>query len=101
MASYPDPIPQNGIEISDQIWMKKNLDLTKFRNGDEIFHAKNQEEWNQAYYDKIPAWSYYENIEENGRTYGLMYNYFAIKDSRKLAPEGWKIPSISDWNRLY
>ncbi|WP_425639069.1 fibrobacter succinogenes major paralogous domain-containing protein [Algoriphagus yeomjeoni] len=94
-------IPENGIEIGDQIWMKKNLGIKKFRNGDDLFHATNQADWEKAYLEKVPAWSYYENLEENGNVYGLIYNYYAIVDGRELAPDDWKIPSISDWNTLF
>lgn len=94
-------IPVDGIEIGNQIWMKKNLETKEFRNGDVIFHATNQADWTRAYLEKLPAWSYYENLEENGQVYGLIYNYYAIVDARGLAPEDWKIPSISDWNELF
>ncbi|MEB2786010.1 fibrobacter succinogenes major paralogous domain-containing protein [Algoriphagus persicinus] len=96
-----DTTPEDSVQIGNQIWMKENLSLIRFSNGDEIFHASNQEEWNQAYIDKIPAWSYYEDLEANGLIYGLIYNYYAIKDDRGLAPESWKIPTISDWNKLF
>ncbi|MEB2779996.1 fibrobacter succinogenes major paralogous domain-containing protein [Algoriphagus sp. C2-6-M1] len=94
-------IPENGIEIGDQVWMKKNLDSKTFKNGDEILQASNQAEWNKAYSDQKPAWSYYDNLEENGQVYGLIYNYYAIVDSRGLAPNDWRIPTISDWNELF
>lgn len=94
-------IAENGIKIGNQVWMKRNLDLKTFENGDEILHASNQADWNKAYLEKIPAWSYYDNVEENGQIYGLIYNYYAIIDARGLAPKGWKIPTISDWNELF
>lgn len=94
-------IPENGIEIGEQIWMKQNLEIKKFKNGDELFHATNQADWEKAYLEKIPAWSYYENLEENGQIYGLIYNYYAIVDTRGLAPKDWRIPTISDWNDLF
>ncbi|SFT55353.1 major paralogous domain-containing protein [Algoriphagus locisalis] len=94
-------IPEDGIEIGSQVWMKKNLEAKAFKNGEEIFHASNQAEWEKAYIDKIPAWSYYDDLEENGQLYGLIYNYYAIVDPRGLAPRDWKIPTVSDWNMLF
>ncbi|MFC5623581.1 fibrobacter succinogenes major paralogous domain-containing protein [Algoriphagus winogradskyi] len=94
-------IPENGIEIGNQIWMKKNLEVKKFKNGDDLFQATNQGDWEDAYLNQIPAWSYYEDLDQNGEIYGLIYNYFAIVDPRGLAPKDWKIPSISDWNDLF
>lgn len=94
-------VPEDGIEIGNQIWMKKNLATKEFKNGDVILHATNQADWNRAYLEKLPAWSYYENVEENGQIYGLIYNYYAIVDARGLAPADWKIPAISDWSELF
>jgi uncharacterized protein (TIGR02145 family) len=93
-------IPQNEIKIGSQTWMTKNLDIKKFRNGDNIFHAKNQIEWEKAYEDQTPAWTYFENSEANGKIYGLIYNYYAIIDSRGLGPKDWRIPTILDWHQL-
>lgn len=101
MPGRANELPTNAIQIGDQIWMKKNLDVKTFRNGDEIFHAKNQNDWITAYNAKIPAWSYYEDLEENGKIYGKMYNYYAITDPRVLAPKDWRIPKIEDWNKLF
>lgn len=94
-------IPENGVEIGSQVWMKANLDAKVFKNGDEIFQARNQADWENAYSEKIPAWSFYENLEENGEVFGLIYNYYAIVDPRGLAPQYWRIPTISDWNDLF
>lgn len=94
-------VPENGIHIGNQIWIKKNLDVDTFRNGDKIFHAKNQTDWRNSYVNKLPAWSYYDDLEENGKVYGKIYNYYAITDPRTLAPQEWRIPKIEDWNELF
>lgn len=101
MPGRANELPTNAIQIGDQIWMKKNLDVKTFRNGDEIFHAKNRNDWNTAYNEKIPAWSSYDDLDNNGEIYGVMYNYYAITDPRILAPKGWRIPKIEDWNNLF
>jgi uncharacterized protein (TIGR02145 family) len=36
----------------------------------------------------------------NAKTYGLLYNWYAVNDPRKLAPKGWYIPSYNDWLNL-
>lgn len=33
----------------------------------------------------------------NGRTYGKLYNWYAVADRRGLCPEGWRVPSVRDW----
>jgi len=30
-----------------------------------------------------------------------LYNYYAIEDSRNLAPAGWHVPSLSEWTDLF
>jgi uncharacterized protein (TIGR02145 family) len=32
--------------------------------------------------------------------YGKLYNWYAVNDDRGLAPEGWHIPSDSEWTIL-
>jgi uncharacterized protein (TIGR02145 family) len=93
-------IGDDGVKIGNQIWMKRNLDVKAFRNGDPIMEAKSNEEWLKAYEGKVPAWSYYDNLSENGDQYGILYNYYSVIDTRGLAPEGWRIPNSNDWEEL-
>jgi uncharacterized protein (TIGR02145 family) len=90
----------NEVTIGKQVWMTKNLNVDKFRNGDPIPHAKTNEEWVRAGENGEPAWCYYSNNPDNGDCYGKLYNWYAVNDPRGLAPEGWKIPSDEDWGRL-
>ena len=88
------------VTIGKQVWMTQNLNVDKFRNGDPIPEAKTDEEWRKAQENGEPAWSYYNNNPDNGDRYGKLYNWYAVKDPRGLAPEGWKIPSDEEWSRL-
>jgi len=90
----------NEVIIGNQTWMTHNLNVEKFRNGDPIPQAKTAEEWKKAGNNKQPAWCYYENDKENGFKYGKLYNWYAVNDSRGLAPIGWRIPSDSEWIQL-
>ena len=86
------------IQIGNQIWCSENLNISKFKNGDESPQIRDAIEWNKANY---PAWCYYENDEiKYGTVLGKLYNFYAIIDSRGLAPEGWEIPSIEDYENL-
>lgn len=91
---------QQEVSIGSQIWMKKNSDAERYRNGDPIPQAKTQEEWFKAGEDKKPVWCYYNNDPALGDTYGKLYNWYAASDRRGLCPDGWSIPSNSDWKDL-
>lgn len=88
------------VKIGTQTWSTKNLDVTTFQNGDLIPEAKTIDEWAKATIDKKPAWCYYENSEDNNETFGKLYNWYAVTDSRGLCPKGWHIPSIQEWQIL-
>ena len=80
--------------------MTKNLDIDKFRNGDLIPHAKTQKQWANAFNNKQAAWCYYEHSTSNGKIYGKLYNWYAVNDSRGLAPYNYHVPSDNEWNLL-
>lgn len=84
------------VVIGEQEWMKSNLNVTLFRNGDTIPHAGSDEEWRSAGELGQPAWCYYNNDPSNDKEHGKLYNWYAVNDWRGLAPEGWSIPSYSD-----
>lgn len=88
------------VKIGDQIWMTENLNVDRFRNGDPIPEARTDEEWEKAGDNSMPAWCYYENNSENGAVFGKLYNWFAVMDSRGLAPEGQHIPNDREWLNL-
>lgn len=88
------------VAIGDQIWMVENLNVDRFRNGDPIPNAVKVKEWKDAWENKQPAWCHYKLDPANGAAYGKLYNCYAVMDPRGLAPEGWHIPSIEEWDRL-
>ena len=88
------------VRIGKQEWMVKNLNVEQFRNGDIIPEAKTNEEWKKAGRNKQPAWCYYTNNSSNGEKYGKLYNFYAVIDSRGLAPNGWHVPTDAEWTVL-
>ena len=89
------------VKIGTQIWTAKNLDVDHFRNGDKINEATSKEEW--AKFNSIgqPAWKYYAENAGHGVKFGKLYNDYAMRDSRGLAPEGYHIPSVEEWTVLF
>ncbi len=88
------------VKIGTQEWTTKNLEVVTFRNGDRISEAKTNEEWQAAGEKGQPAWCYYDNDPKNGEKYGKLYNWYAIKDPRGIAPKGYHVPSKEEWDIL-
>ncbi len=85
------------VTIGTQVWMAENLKVTKYRNGDIIPNVKDTVQW--CY---LPTGTYcnYENNPQNTTVYGLLYNWYAITDSRGIAPKGWHIPTFEELETL-
>lgn len=89
------------VKIGNLEWASKNLNVSTFRNGDTIFHAQSNEEWERASKLHIPAYCYYDNNPSNGDVYGKLYNWYAVMDQRGLAPQGFYIPNNDEfWSIL-
>ena len=88
------------VTVGSQAWLGKNLNVERFANGDPIPEARTNEEWKHAEENKQPAWCYYNNDPANGPTYGRLYNWYAVNDPRRLAPNGWHVPSDTEWDSL-
>ena len=87
------------VRIGKQLWLTMNLDVGRFQNGDEIFHAQSKEDLYLAAENGWPAWCYFGNNPAN-KKYGKLYNWYAVNDPRGLAPDGWHIPSDAEWKEL-
>jgi uncharacterized protein (TIGR02145 family) len=85
------------IKIGDQVWMAENLKVTRYRNGDPIPHVTDNSTWGS---DSVGAWCNYNNDTNNVSTYGRLYNWYAVADTRNIAPEGWRVPTDEDWKQL-
>jgi uncharacterized protein (TIGR02145 family) len=90
----------SAITVCNKVWMKKNLDVVTYRDGFPITQATSDVDWDNLGKAHVGAWCYYENYAGNGPIYGKLYNWYAIHDSRGLAPAGWHIPSEAEWDSL-
>lgn len=82
------------VKNCNQTWMKSNLKVSHYRNGDVIPQVTNPATWANL---TTGAWCYYNNVSANGIVYGKLYNWYAVNDPRGLAPQGWHIPTVNDW----
>lgn len=87
----------NTIVIGGQEWMKENLKVSKYRNGDPIPTNLSDAAWGAA---TTGAYAIYKNDAANNTTYGKLYNWYAVADSRNLCPVGWHVPSDTEWKTL-
>lgn len=87
-------------EIGEQVWSTENLNVAHFRNGDLIPEAKNLDEYFKYEQEKSPCWCYYDFDNKNEGIYGKLYNWYAVNDTRNIAPEGWRVSSKQDWEVL-
>ncbi len=87
------------IVIGDQTWMAENLRVTHYQNGDTIPNITDNEEWAAL---TSGAYCNYNNTNDLDTiaTYGRLYNWYAVADSRGIAPKGWRVPGIADWLEL-
>ena len=86
------------VEIGDQWWMAENLQVTQYRNGDPIACVSNKAEWNSLSTGAYCFYDYQEN--PYGDVYGKLYNWYAVTDSRNIAPDGWHVPGEEEWQTL-
>jgi uncharacterized protein (TIGR02145 family) len=103
LASWQPPPPPPGtndpsVSICCQRWMSKNLNVSTYRNGDVIPNVTDAAEWSAL---TTGAYCYYDNDSATyAAVYGKLYNWYAVKDSRGLAPEGWYIPTEFEYATL-
>jgi uncharacterized protein (TIGR02145 family) len=85
------------VKIGDQCWMAQNLKVTHYRNGDPIPNVTGDTEWSNH---STGAYCEYDNDPANVDTYGRLYNWYAVDDSRNIAPEGWHVPTDAELKQL-
>jgi len=96
----------NTIKIGNQTWMLENLKVATFNDGTPITEYVFGMDWGDLP-DQIPQYQWADTSDLNNVVdeelpfyfYGAMYNHWAL-ESGKLAPEGWRIPTQSDFEQL-
>jgi uncharacterized protein (TIGR02145 family) len=88
------------VQIGTQCWTQSNLTVSKYRDGSSITNITDNTQWSQTNTSSTGAWCNYNNDANNGTTYGKLYNWYAVNDSRGLCPTGWHVPSDAEWTTL-
>jgi uncharacterized protein (TIGR02145 family) len=85
------------VKIGTQIWMAENLTSILYRNSDTIPNITDNASWGNL---TSGANCNYNNDTINAKTYGKLYNWYAINDKRGIAPNGWHVPTEAEWQIL-
>lgn len=84
------------ITIGTQTWMAENLRTNKYRNHESIdsvsFSSWTRESGAFCVYNVVVA--------DNDVIYGKLYNWYAVNDSRNIAPAGWHVATDAEWTTL-
>ncbi len=87
----------HSVTIGTQTWLVENLKTTHYQNAEPIANVKEFKAWFAL---TTGAWCDNMNDPANGAKYGKLYNYYAVTDSRKIAPVGWHVPTDAEWTTL-
>ena len=93
------------VELCGKLWTTSNAKTTTYRNGDQI-NPLTYNPWgcedgflesDYGSYD-IPC---NENFTDHYiSTFGYLYDYAMLNDDRLIAPEGWRVPTMEDYQCL-
>jgi uncharacterized protein (TIGR02145 family) len=106
IKSFTTPSPVTDIDgniyqtvvIGGKTWIMENLKTTKYRNGDPIQNVANETSWSKLV---TGAYCNFNNDNNIANSYGKLYNWYAVNDNRKIAPEGWHTPTDAEWTTLF
>jgi len=85
------------VTIGSQVWMKENLRVTHYSNGDLIWNVTQSSKWIIL---KTSAYCNYANNPNIYFSYGRLYNWYAVHDPRNIAPNGWHVATDDEWTTL-
>jgi uncharacterized protein (TIGR02145 family)/uncharacterized repeat protein (TIGR02543 family) len=86
------------VTIGNLVWMVENLKTTKYNDGTPIPLVTESSPWSG--FSANEAYCWYNNDIANKNTYGALYGGGIIYHEKPLAPVGWHVPTIDEWNAL-
>lgn len=88
------------VKIGTQFWMAENLAAKYYLSGEEIpqYSSVQQATWKALTTGACHV--YGDNEQDLLPLYGRLYNGYAVQSDQGLAPEGWEIPTIAQWQTL-
>jgi uncharacterized protein (TIGR02145 family) len=77
--------------------MAENLKTTKYSSGDPISNVTDGTAWSNL---TTGAYCDYNDSLGNSTTYGKLYNWYTVADSRNVCPTGWHVSTDVEWTTL-
>jgi len=86
------------VKIGNQVWMRENLRVSRYRNGEIIPIVTDYTAWANL---NTGARSWYSNDSTTYEyPYGNLYNWYAVSSNKGICPSGWHVPTDTEWNTL-
>ena len=90
--------------LDGQCWMRENLRTTKYADATSISYGTGSSA-------TVAHWYYPNNSAANKLTYGLLYNWKAVRRNsgasaenpsgvQGICPDGWHVPSDAEWKQM-
>lgn len=93
------------VYIGGREWMAENLRTTKYRDGSDIPTGYSDSQWGSITTGAYAIYPYnylsgFSSDYEVVNAYGVLYNWYAVTDSKNLCPTGWHVPTNTEWTSL-
>ncbi len=87
----------NIVKIGTQLWLKENLKVTKYKDGNVIPNVTDNTAWSGL---SNGAYCWYNNDATTYKnTYGAIYNWYTLSTGN-LCPTGWHTPTDAEWHQM-
>ncbi|MFY8011697.1 MAG: fibrobacter succinogenes major paralogous domain-containing protein [Saprospiraceae bacterium] len=87
------------VSIGAQCWTTTNLKVTKYNDGTLIpdLTTSTSNPWAPTSGARTGYNVSVVSLSDYVGTFGYLYNWYAVTDSRKLCPDGWRVPTDAEW----
>lgn len=86
--------------VGDHEWMAQNLRTSKYNDGSEIPSISEDPMESLEVLDTTSHGFHLEISKSTKNKFGKYYNWLVVTDERSICPEGWRVPSDSDWKKF-
>ena len=104
LETYTPYVPTPVVILpSGQVWDKYNLNTSVYNDGTPIPRISSSGIWPSL---TTGACRFYNNDSSNANLYGRLYNWYAVNGidgsgiTKDIAPEGWRVATLADWQTL-